>query len=65
VLPDGRIASGSDNNTIRLWNAKTGRETVRLEAVFRLPGQQLPHGQAIRAAASIGSKSWIDAHPAS
>ncbi len=31
ALPDGRLASGSYDDTIRLWDVKTGAETARLE----------------------------------
>jgi WD40 repeat protein len=31
VLPDGRLASGSYDNTIRLWDVKAGTEGARLE----------------------------------
>ena len=29
MLPDGRIVSGSEDNTIRIWNVDTG-ETVHV-----------------------------------
>jgi WD40 repeat protein len=34
VLPDGRLASGSADNTIRLWNLTRGAETARLKGHF-------------------------------
>jgi WD40 repeat protein len=51
VLPDGRLASGSYDNTIRLWDVTAGAETARLEghsgsvaALCMLPDGRLASG---------------------
>jgi WD40 repeat protein len=59
VLPDGRRASGSRDNTIRLWDVNTGAETASLETdgpitcVAALPVARLIAGD------SLGRLHWL------
>ena len=53
LLPDGRLASGSSDNTIRLWDVASSAETTRLEghtdsvrALCLLPDGRLASGSS-------------------
>ena len=47
--PDGtRIASGSYNNTVRVWDVATGTEMVKLEGHTTQPSGDCCHGDIHR-----------------
>ncbi|MFZ1106416.1 MAG: hypothetical protein WAN86_26730 [Hyphomicrobiaceae bacterium] len=59
VLPDGGLASGGDDGTIRLWDPARGAETARLEvdgAVTCLAA--LPDGRLV-AGDALGRLHWL------
>ncbi len=60
VLPDGRLASGSYDNTIRLWDVTAGAETARLEIDAPIPCiAALPSGRLV-AGDSLGRLHWLE-----
>jgi len=60
VLPDGRLASGSYDNTIRLWDVAVQREISRLEVdapvhcLAVLPSNHLVAGD------ELGRLHWLE-----
>ena len=65
VLPDGRLASGAADNTIRLWDLHSLKEITRLEvdaAVLCLAALPGIDGKAccIVAGDRIGRLHWLE-----
>ncbi len=60
VLPDGRLASGSDDNSIRLWEGSTGQETARLEVDFAVLSFAVLAEKRLAAGDQGGRIHWLE-----
>ena len=59
VLPDGRLASGSENDAIRLWDTKSGAETAPFEHRSRhLALSILPDGRLVSGGKDGAIRIW-------
>jgi WD40 repeat protein len=60
VLPEGRLASGSDDRTIRLWDVNCAREIARLDVDASLDRLvALPDGR-LAAVDKLGRLHWLE-----
>jgi len=60
LLPDGRLASGSDDKMIRLWDVAAGAETARLDLDAPASVIAAPRPNLIVAGDSIGRIHWVE-----
>ena len=62
VLPDGRLASGSTDNIIRLWDVAAGAETARLEnrRAERMRCRPAASWRETPSGACTGWRSWTE-----
>ena len=60
LLADGRLASGSHDRTVRLWNVATGFEVARLELDVPITSLVTVAPDRIVAGDSAGRVHWLE-----
>jgi WD40 repeat protein len=60
VLPDGRLASGSSDNTVRIWDVKSGAEITRLEVDGGVRCLVALQNARVVAGDALGRLNWLE-----